>query len=1203
MNLSGLLDQIAGRRAYGRLLRDLTPTRRQAGDRLSSDQSATSFQSAEERLPHVDNVVASVLEPAKPAVLAGLQRDLGRPMLVIVASEHRARDLVQQIQAWAVEPGDVDLLPAPEPLFYERLPSHPSTTQARLRSLQLFASGRPRAVVVASARALMRPVMPRDQFATLGFSIQVGDRLRPEDLVSRFLNLGYGSEPLVEYPATFSRRGGIVDVFPIDGDLPVRIEFFGDEIDTLRRFDPSTQRSGQAVDALRLAPSREVSLADAAALDTLRAVDVANLSESGRAQWERDLDRLASGLSFEGLEFYAPYLDRAGALDYLRPDGLVVVDEPTAIAAAAAELIKQAEELRSELVERGELPATFRKAYLDWDQLAADTRRFSRLTWSWQDVQADGTAAEAEHLGRLSDLHPVPSYAGQLRAALDDVAHWRERRVTTVLVSQQSGRLAELMAEEGTPAAIIDGVLDPPEPGALVLVRGALDEGFQVSAGAAGGLAVLTDRELFGWTKPTRAAPARRPSRDAFLSELTPGDYVVHIDHGIGRFVQLTRMAGGSADGGGQGEREYLVLEYAAGDRLYVPSDQTDRVSRYVGVGDQHPTLHRLGTADWNRTRSRVKAAVRELAGDLLRLYAARQVKGGYAFGPDTVWQAEMEDSFPYVETTDQLRAIADVKADMEQPRPMDRLLCGDVGYGKTEVALRAAFKAVDNGRQVALLVPTTVLAQQHFNTFRERLQAFPVKIEMLSRFRSDREQKQIVDGLAAGSIDICIGTHRLLQKDVVFKNLGLVIIDEEQRFGVLHKEYLKKLRTEVDVLTLSATPIPRTLHMALVGVRDLSVMETPPEDRLPIRTTVTSFDDALVREVILREIDRGGQVYFVHNRVQTIYQMAHHLGTLIPEATIVVGHGQMPEEQLEKVMLDFAAGRYDVLVCSTIIESGLDIPNVNTIVVNQADHFGLAQLYQLRGRVGRGANRAYAYFLTPKNRQMTEVAEKRLRTIMEATDLGVGYRIAMKDLEIRGAGNLLGAEQHGQVAAVGFHLYTQLLAEAVKTLQGEKIERLPTVSVDLPLDAYLPSSYVEDEQARLNLYTRMASLTDPSAVGDLLRELRDRFGDVPEPALNLIYLVQIKALAARAGITGISSADDQVILQFPDGIAAPTDELRRRFGAVLAIGRSQIRLSKSRAGANWMAILQDVVDAALDGRADSVAPTAESASRTLTRP
>lgn len=1167
MNLSGMLNLLPGRRFYERIVDDLlAPT-----SRLAPVKSQGDSRHRGER-PRV--LTASIVEPAKPFVLAGLQRDLDRPMLVVVASEARARDLVQQIKAWAAEPDLVSHLPAPEPLFYERLPSHPSTARARLRALQLLAIGERHTVIVAPIRALMRTVMAPEQFRSLGRSVGVGDSLRLDDLVGSLLDLGYASEAIVEYPGTFSRRGGIVDVFPIDAESPLRIEFFGDEVDTIRRFDPSTQRSLQSVRELLLSPSREVPSAQPSVIETLKGLTRANLNEAMASRWQRDLERLAEGVTFEGMEFYAPYLTDRLALDYLPRDGLVVVDEPNGVATAAGDLVSQAENVREDLVGRGELPEHFQTAYVDWPCIDDALNRFDRLEWTWQDADTRDDR-DAERLGRLADFHPVPSYAGQLHAALDDIRHWRQDRTSVVLVSQQSGRLSEVLADDGTPVAVVGDIQNAPEPGALVLVRGSVEEGFVLSSTAAGGLVVLTDRELFGWTKPARTAPARRPSREAFLADLNPGDYVVHVDHGVGRFVRMLRMAGEA------GEREYLVLEYASGDRLFVPSDQTDRVTRYVGVGDQTPSLHRLGTSDWARARSRVKAAVQQVAAEMLRLYAARHIRPGHAFSPDSVWQREMEDAFPYSETTDQLRAIADVKSDMEEPRPMDRLLCGDVGYGKTEVALRVAFKAVNDGKQVAVLVPTTVLAQQHFNTFRERLQAFPVKIEMLSRFRSDKEQKQIIEGVRTGEVDICIGTHRLVQKDVTFKNLGLVIIDEEQRFGVVHKEHFKKLRTEVDVLTLSATPIPRTLHMALVGVRDLSTMETPPEDRLPIRTAVTDFDDGLIREAILREVDRGGQVYFVHNRVQTIYQIAHKLGTLIPEVSIVVGHGQMPEEQLEKVMLDFAASRYDILVCSTIIESGLDIPNVNTIIVNDAQRFGLAQLYQLRGRVGRGANRAYAYFLTPKSQQLSEIAEKRLRTVFEATDLGAGYRIALKDLEIRGAGNLLGAEQHGHVAAVGFHLYTRLLAEAVKQLQGEEVEVVPSVSIDLPLDAYLPASYVEDEQARLNLYTRFANVSEPDAVSDMLLEMKDRFGSPPEPALNLIYLVQLKALAARAGITKLSADGDQILLQFADNRRFDADALRRRFGAVLTVGRTQVHFDRRRAGANWLAILQEVVDGA----------------------
>jgi transcription-repair coupling factor (superfamily II helicase) len=1185
MNLSGLLRLLADRRTYETLVRTL---RVSSGERAGVSAAAANRREA--RL--------SLLEPAKPYFLAGLQHDLNQPMLVVVASENRARDLAQQIEAWAERPDQVCLLPAPEPLFYERLPSHPSTAQARLRALQTLAPGASRAVVVASIRALMRAVIAPDEFRHLSRVIRTGEAVRPDELVSSLIGLGYSGEPIVEYPGSFSRRGGILDIFPVDATVPVRLEYFGNEIDTIREFDPSSQRSQRPRSELRLTPSREVSLGTAEALAALHAIDISELGEAAAAQWARDLERLAEHVGFEGLEFYAPYLAQHGILDYLSADSLVVVDEPASVAAAADELATQAEELRAELIERGELPRGFRQAYFDRSTLEARFGAFRRLSLTWQEDDerrsASHVRAEVERLGRFADLRPVPSYAGQLRAALDDVERWRQTQVTTLLVTQQSSRLADLLAEQGTPAGVVGDVPAAPEPGALLLVHGSLGEGFELTpAGTGGGLVVLTDRELFGWTKPARTAPVRRPNREAFLSDLTPGDYVVHVDHGVGRFARMLRLATES------GEREYLVLEYAAGDKLYVPADQTDRVSRYVGIGEQAPTLHRLGTSDWNRTRSRVKAAVRELAAELLRLYAARQVKPGHAFGPDTVWQHELEDAFPYVETTDQLQAIGEVKEDMEEPRPMDRLLCGDVGYGKTEVALRAAFKAVNDGRQVGVLVPTTILAQQHFNTFRERLQAFPIRVEMLSRFRSDKEQKQVIDALASGQVDICIGTHRLVQKDVVFKNLGLLIVDEEQRFGVLHKEHFKKLRTEVDVLTLSATPIPRTLHLALVGARDLSVMETPPEDRLPIRTSITEYDEGLIREVVLREIDRGGQVFFVHNRVQTIYQMAQRLGDLVPHASIVVGHGQMPEEQLEKVMLDFAGGRYDVLVCSTIIESGLDIPNVNTIVVNRADTFGLAQLYQLRGRVGRGANRAYAYFVTPKDRQLSEIAEKRLRTIFEASDLGAGYRIALKDLEIRGAGNLLGAEQHGHVASVGFHLYTQMLAEAVKTLKGELVPERPNVVLDLPLTAYLPATYVEDEQARLNLYARLATLDDDSKVGELLLELRDRFGEPPEPALNLIFLVQLKLLAAKAGITKLTADGDQVVLQFGERQRANLDLIRGRFGQLLTVGRTQVRLNRTQAGPNWLGVLQEVIDAA----GATAEPPAASAARPVASP
>jgi transcription-repair coupling factor (superfamily II helicase) len=697
---------------------------------------------------------------------------------------------------------------------------------------------------------------------------------------------------------------------------------------------------------------------------------------------------------------------------------------------------------------------------------------------------------------------------------------------------------------------------------------------------------------VFGFSKQRRAPPRRGASREAFLAELSAGEHVVHIEHGIARFAGLVRRP---SDGQ---EREYLELQYADGDRLFVPTEQVDRVSRYVGPGEHRPTLTRLGTQDWARAKARVRRAVQVLAADLLKLYAARQVSPGHAFSADTAWQAELEASFPYVETPDQSSVIREVKQDMERDRPMDRLVCGDVGYGKTEVAVRAAFKAVMDGTQVAILVPTTVLAQQHYNTFRQRLAGFPVKVEMLSRFRSDRDQRRIVADAASGSVDVVIGTHRLLQKDVTFRNLGLVIIDEEQRFGVAHKERLKQMRSEVDVLTLTATPIPRTLNMALTGIRDMSTIETPPEERLPIKTYVTEFDDHLVREAIVREMERGGQVYFVHNRVHNIELVARKVRDLVPEADVLIGHGQMPEDQLEHVMLDFTDGKADVLVCTTIIESGLDIPNVNTIIINNADRFGLAQLYQLRGRVGRGAARAYAYLLYEKHRALTEVAQRRLQAVFEATELGAGFQIALRDLEIRGAGNILGAEQSGQIGAVGFDLYTRLLADAVEGLKalsrGEEppASRFqPPITIDLPLAAYIPESYVSDLNLRLSLYQRMAAADAIEAASDLDRELTDRFGAPPPPVRNLLYIVRVRVLAKRAGVSSIAREDrdtrPMLVVRAQDG-----NDLRARLSFDgrrmlertdgVSLGRTQLRLDLDVAGDAW----RDLLVAALESAA-----------------
>ncbi|MCL0053330.1 transcription-repair coupling factor, partial [Dehalococcoidales bacterium] len=768
---------------------------------------------------------------------------------------------------------------------------------------------------------------------------------------------------------------------------------------------------------------------------------------------------------------------------------------------------------------------------------------------------------------------PAPSYAGQLPVFIKKAKQRLKQKQRLILISHQASRLSELLDEEAIIAPPLTEIKQIPQPGSLTLVQGSLAEGWVMNNDTY----LFTDAELFGFIKQQRLLKKRPVPHHKI--DLAPGDYVVHVEHGIAKFAGITTL---TTD---RSQKEYLVLLYGADDKLYVPTDQIDRIHRYIGAGEQPPVLSRLSTQEWTRTKQRVKESVAEVAQELLALYAAREVIPGFAFSPDTVWQQELEASFPYVETPDQIEALNQVKEDMEKAKPMDRLVCGDVGYGKTEVAIRAAFKAVMDNKQVAVLVPTTVLAQQHFSTFSQRLNAFPIRIEVLSRFKTPKEQQAILAGLANGSVDICIGTHRLLQKDVVFKNLGLLIIDEEQRFGVAHKEHLKKMRQEVDVLTLSATPIPRTLHMSLVGVRDMSVIETPPEDRLPIKTYIAQYNDRLIREAILRELERNGQVFFVHNRVQSIGYIANKLRSLLPEAKIAIAHGQMPEAELERVMADFTQGKIDILVCTTIIESGLDMPNANTLIVNKADKFGLTQLYQLRGRVGRGANLAYAYFLYDKGKYLTPTAEKRLKTIFEATELGAGFDIAMKDLEIRGAGTLLGVKQSGHISAVGFNLYCQLLAEAVEEQKakqaGVKLTKpspLPAPTIDLPLPAYIPEEYISDLNTRLSLYQRLVKLDRVEQVDDLAHELSDRFGALPIEVKNLLYAVEIKALAAKAGIQSISTEDGQIILRLIQGMKFNKQKLELIFKNGIKVGTTQLRLNLRQLGSEWQKVLEEVV-------------------------
>jgi transcription-repair coupling factor (superfamily II helicase) len=1082
---------------------------------------------------------AIILDAARPYLIAALYEELDLPLMVVTGQPESARKLHEQLRTWCSPSAELHRLPELDFLPYDssRLSAVSYQMIERLRALATLAlykkSDRP-PLIVTSALAIMSKTIPHKDFAAACHILKPSMSAEPVELLRRWQSLGYEIEDVVEVPGQMSKRGGIIDIFPPCSQSPVRIEFFSNQIESMRCFDPESQRSTSPVSSVIVTPAREfIPMAD-------------------------------------GTEVAV-----SSVLDYLGDDAWLVLDDPEEIKLAVTRLNEETQELRDAKMERGELPRDFPSPYLTWEELETQIKEKHRLALETWDA--------ARGQGQAWPFVQAQSYGSQLERFLKTAKQMVEQRQRAFVVSHQANRLAELLQKEDihtSPASQIEQI---PPPGSITVLQGSLDGGWVMNDR----LALITDVELFGFVKQPRAGKKRPIPHQWFLPQLSPGDYVVHVDHGIARFCGLTRM---SSDGI---EREFLVLEYAAGDRLYVPTERIDRVSRYIGAGDQAPHLSRLRTPEWQRTKNRVKESVAEIAQELLDLYAAREVAPGFAFSADSLWQQELEASFPYMETPDQIEAIMTVKEDMEKAKPMDRLICGDVGYGKTEIALRAAFKAVMNNKQVAVLVPTTVLAQQHFMTFTERLQTFPLKVEMLSRFCPPEKEQQILEGLANGTVDICIGTHRLLQKDVIFKDLGLAIIDEEQQFGVVQKEKLKQIRKELDTLALSATPIPRTLQMSLTGIRDMSIVGTPPEERLSVQTYVGAYDAALIRQVILRELERNGQVFFVHNRVQSIALAASKLQDLVPEARIAIAHGRMPEEQLEKVMTDFIAGKYDILVTTTIIQLGLDMPNVNTLIIDRADRFGLAQLYQLRGRVGRGINQAYAYFLFDEGKQLTPQAYKRLRTILEATELGSGFAIAMKDLEIRGAGNLLGVRQSGHIAALGFDLYCQLLAEAVEDVKANQAgearksviasEAKQSPSISLPLAAHIPEEYVSNLNTRLSLYHRLAKVEHVEQVGDVARELQDRFGALPQPVENLLYIVKIKVLAMRVKVSSISTQGKQIVIK-PQSVNSPLKirgargVMSKYLDSAVKIGATQIKLDTKLLGDRWKVVLEEIL-------------------------
>ena len=951
---------------------------------------------------------------ARLPMLACLSEDLRVPILFLTDRADRALEFADELSFW-LKDSPRYLFSEPNPLFYENAAWGATNRRERIQTLTALAAyhlpfaSKPASppVIISSVRALMARTLPRREFLKASKRLKVGDRKQIQSLIETWARIGYERVNTVLEPGQFSHRGGLLDIWTPAEGFPLRLDFFGDEIDTIKRFDSASQRTIGNVKELLVTPAREYLLPS----------PHPSLPPQGEGTLSHRLPILNSQFPIDNSqfsEFHIPLLHSSPAslLDYLPARALVLVDDLGIAESTANEIEEQAVDLRRESIAEETLDEDFPIPYLSWSELVDSLYGRSMLELGYSTALAEIP----------SDFGVLPRFSGRLKPFMEFLAEKMALGEKVIITSRQCERLEELWHAEHA--------FEEAEYGSPTFLCESLSGGWSLPTDdqSLHATFLITDSEIFGWERPR---PRRRQRKvvdapEAAYADLSPGDWVVHIDYGIGKYTGLVQR---SLEGY---EREFLRIEYKNDDQLFVPVHQADRLTRYVGADGGHPALGRLGGEGWKQAKSRVRAAVQEVAEDLLDLYARRESASGFSFNPDMEWQRELESSFPYIETDDQIRVIAEVKKDMEAARPMDRLLCGDVGYGKTEVALRAAFKAVMGGKQVAMLAPTTVLAQQHYETFQRRMRTFPVSVEMISRFRSPREQSKILLETSKGSVDILIGTHRLLSGDVIFKDLGLVIVDEEQRFGVAHKEHLKKLRAEVDVLTMTATPIPRTLYMALTGVRDISNLNTPPEERLPIVTHIGPYSPKLVRQAILREMDRGGQVFFVHNRVQTIRAMKAHLQKIVPEARIGIGHGQMPKGELSQVMSDFVAGKIDVLLSTTIIESGLDIPNANTLIVDRGDTFGLAQLYQLRGRVGRGAVRAYAYFFRHRKKTPTEEGQARLEVIAENTQLGAGYTIAMRDLEIRGAGDLLGTRQHGHISAVGFHLYTRLLKEAV---------------------------------------------------------------------------------------------------------------------------------------------------------------------------
>ncbi len=1094
-----------------------------------------------------EQLIAGLTGSSRALFMASLFKNTKRPQLILTHNLYQAQKVYDDLLE-LVGDEHVSLYPVNDLISSEIAIASPELKAQRLQVLMQLVQS-PSRIVVSPIAGVKRMIAPKSEWLKAIIDLKVSDDIDIEALLQTLIASGYSRTPMVATPGEFSMRGGILDIFPLTEEQPVRVEFFDTEIDSIRYFDVESQRSEGKVEEITIGPASEMPLfakhfahgaeqLKARLEQTLKKVKSKAVKEQVVEKIGFEVDKLENNESFQGIYKYISlfFQQPESLLDYLPGNGLVLFDETTRIQEVSQQLDKEEAEWNTAMLEQGETVSDLLMSYPFESLFQQREQQRIHLSLFLRHVPYTNPENVVN-----ANCKSMQQFHGQMDVLKAEIDRWKKANFSIAFLAadeERAKRIERIMNDYEIDVVQSDGT-KPLTSGSIQILTVNLSNGFELPIER---VAVVTEEEVFSKRvrRRRRTEKMSNAERIKSYSELKVGDYIVHVNHGIGKYLGIETL---EINGN---HKDYLHVKYAKNDTLYVPVDQIDQVQKYVGSEAKVPKIHSLGGSEWKRTKKRVQSSVEDIADELIKLYAEREASKGVKFDKDIEEQKDFEASFPYQETADQLRAIEEIKADMELERPMDRLLCGDVGYGKTEVALRAVFKAIMTGKQVAILVPTTILAQQHYETMRERFSEHPINIAVLSRFRTKKQQTETLKGLKNGTIDVVVGTHRLLSKDVVYRDLGLLIVDEEQRFGVKHKEKIKQMKANIDVLTLTATPIPRTLHMSMLGVRDLSVIETPPENRFPVQTYVVEYNAALIREAIERELSREGQVYFLFNRVESIERMAEQIKMLIPEARVAHAHGQMSEGELENVMLDFLDGQYDVLVSTTIIETGVDIPNVNTLIVYDADKMGLSQLYQLRGRVGRSNRVAYAYFTYQRDKVLTEVAEKRLQAIKEFTELGSGFKIAMRDLTIRGAGNLLGSEQHGYIDSVGFDLYSQMLQEAIEERKGI-VEKEPpfSVEIELQVDAYIPSTYIEDEYQKIDMYKRFRALTTEQDVSDLEDEMIDRFGDFPNEVALLFAVSRMKMIAKQLKIESIKEKKREFVLLFSEQAADIIDNTK----------------------------------------------------------